>query len=309
MGIKIVEWAPYDYASVYGLPPMPRGSAPIPLIHHYGFDGDAKFQRIGVQSRRLLSTTGGPVAGFSFRASGSSLKIASQDMSVKGPGGRLGLVAIEGSAAGASKLELVNGSGKAVDSIDVEVASATGFKVRFYNLSDGKGRKAISAPAFAPMPPDFSPAAIDLLVERVNAIVGVQTDAVLGLQGQGAIIELSTPDDLGNRIDGDKFNIFKFGNRDNDATYHVVFVWAIMGSHTNGSTKLNTTLLDFSLHVDSRALTLAHEYAHFLSGSGVITVGDHDPAQTDLLFKTAPHGINLRKDRMKKMAGLRPAKP
>ena len=71
----------------------------------------------------------------------------------------------------------------------------------------------------------------------------------------------------------------------------MAFVRAIEGGHSNGITKSNFTLLDSSLPSDKRQLTLAHEFVHFLSGSGIVKVNDHDDKQSDLLFKTAPHGI------------------
>jgi len=231
-------------------------------------------------------------------------------MSVKGPAGRTGLMVLEGVSPGTgATLELRNATGKAVDSIAVAVAPFNSFKVRYYNLIDGKGRKAVSTIDFAPPPPNFSPATLTDLTDRVNSIVSTQCDCMLVPNGGGTMIDLSTPDDMGDRVNGDRFNIFRFGNMDTDAQYHVVFVWVIEGAHSNGITKTNTTLLEASLSLGKRPLTLAHEFVHFLSGSGVVTVGDHDDNETDLLFKSAPHGINLRKARLEKIVGLRKPAP
>ena len=298
MPVQIVEFLAYDFAAVHG-----RSAGKVPLTHHFGLDSEAKFQRLASGSRRALSTVGGPVSEMKFVITGTAnCKIVSQDMTVKGLGGRNGMVVIEGVSPGTgTKVELKDGAGKTVDAIDVQVGKFVGIKVRFYNLIDGKGRKAVSTIPFAPVPPMFSEAKLDTLVDRVNDIVNPQCDCLLAVKGKGAMIDLATPNDLGDRVDINKFNIFSFGDMDKDAQYHVVFVWSIDGPHTNGITRSNVTLLEASLSEEKRDLTLAHEFVHFLSGGGVVTIGDHDERQSDLMFKTAPHGINMRKLRLQKI--------
>lgn len=309
MPIQITNALEYDYGAV-NLPNRPKGSTP--LVHTWGFDPTAKYQRIAAPSaRRLLSTKGGSVAGLSFKVTGPpNIKIVSEDMSFKGTGGREGLVCIEGVTAGAgTKLELQNAAGKTIDAIDVEVAPFVGIKVRYYNLIDGKGRHGVSTVPFAPVPADFNGPALTDLTDNVNSIVATQCDCFLAANGKGAIIDLGTPKDMKNQVDINDVNIFSFGDMDADAQYHVIFVWSIAGGHSNGITRSNVTLLDASLSLEKRPITLAHEFVHFLSGSGVVTVGDHDDQNSDLLFRTAPHGINLRKSRLQKILGLRKATP
>jgi len=231
MSVRITEAITYNFAAVHG-----RSAGNLPLVHHFGFDAEVKFQRLANGTRRVLSTEGGPVAGMKFILTGpSTCKIVNQDMTYKGHGGRNGIVCIEGVAPGTgAKLELKNGTGKTVDAIDLHVGSFVSIKVRFYNLIDGKGRKGVSTIPFAPVPPMFSEASLDNLVDRVNDIVSGQCDCLLDVKGKSSMIDLSTPDDLGNRVDHNKFDIHKFGDRDKDAQYHVVFVWDIYDTtHSN----------------------------------------------------------------------------
>lgn len=308
MPVQITSLNDFDYAAINS---RTSDMGKVALIHRWGFDPVAKFQRISVAGRRLLSTQGGPTDDLTFKVTGAATcRIVSQDMFFKGPAGRNGLLVLEGVSPGTgAKLELQNKAGKAVDSIEVAVAEFNSFKIRYYNLIDGKSRKAVSTIDFAPLPPNFSPVTLTDLTDKVNSIVSTQCDCMLFPNGGSTMIDLSTPNDMGERVNGDMFNIFRFGNMDKNAQYHVVFVWAIAGGHTNGITKNNTTLLQASLSLGKRPITLAHEFVHFLSGSGVITVGDHDDKETDLLFKSAPHGINLRKARLQKIVGLRKPTP
>jgi hypothetical protein len=138
-------------------------------------------------------------------------------------------------------------------------------------------------------------------VDAVNSIVSIQVDCMLTPSGDGALRDLSDSRDFGRAVDINKTNIFSFTGMDGDAGYHVIFVWAIDGPHSNGITKSNVTLLDASLAENKRPITLAHEFVHFLCGSGIVTVTDHDDQQDDLMFRTYPHGLNMRKARMQKV--------
>lgn len=298
MPVKIAEFVPFDFALVNG-----RTAGTVPLVHHFGLDPEAKFQFLAAGARRLLSTVGGPVKGMTFVVTGgSNCKIVSQDMTVAGLNGRTGMAVIEGTSPGTgTKIELKDGAGKTVDAVDIQVGNFVSTKVRYYNLIDGKGRKGVNTIPFAPLPPLFSEPVLDALTDRVNNIVGAQCDCLLTARAKGAMIDLSTSTDFGDRVDINKLNIFSFGDMDHDAQYHVIFVWGIDGPHSNGITKSNVTLLQASAADDKRDITLAHEFVHFLSASGIVTVGDHDDRPSDLLFKTAPHGIAMRKGRLQKL--------
>src|SRR5258708_31980128 len=64
MPIQITEAITYDYAAINT---RTKDMGDVSLTHHWGFDAAAKYQRIGVQQRRLLSTQGGPVSGLTFK--------------------------------------------------------------------------------------------------------------------------------------------------------------------------------------------------------------------------------------------------
>jgi hypothetical protein len=310
MAIKITDFQDYNYAAIN---PPPAGMGKLGLVHHFGFDEDARYQRIGEQARRLLSTKGGPVAGCSFKITGTpNCAIVSQDLSINGPEGRSGLVVIEGKTAGTgTKLELQDSSGKTLDSIDIDVASPVGIKVRYYNLIDSGHSSGVIPYQGGPVPAAFANSALGDLTDKVNSIVAVQSDCLLAQSGGGALRDLVASNSLGGAVNINSFNIFSFSGSgmDPDAQYHVIFVWAIDGPHSNGITKSNTTLLRADLSEAHRAITLAHEFGHFLSGSGVVTIGDHDDRHSDLMFKTFPHGINMRKARLQKLLGLRKPVP
>jgi hypothetical protein len=298
MAAVITEGLTYDYKQVYSsaLPTVP---ASIELKHHWGFDAKEKFQRLAKGCRRVFSTKDGPVAGMTFALTGgSNCKIIAIDMSWRNAG-LTGLVCIEGDTPGTGqKLVLQNASGKTVDAIDLQVVgAANGNNVRFYNLIDGKGRRAVSISPLSGPPASYLHADLDDLVDKVNSIVSSQADRFLFLSGSGDLLDLADPRDFGDRVDISKVNIFTFTGRDPGADYHVIFVWKIDGSHTNGMTQGNVTLLDQSLPVNQRPLTLAHEFVHFLS----VTGSGHDSDLTDLMHITYPHGINLRKGRLRKM--------
>jgi hypothetical protein len=288
--VKIINLLDFDLEATRGL--KSTGS----LVHRFGFDPAAKFQRIGVGNRKQFGTEGGPPTGLSFKVSPPGVcTILSQDMSIKF-GSRQGMATIEAAAAGVCKLVLANSAGKAVDEATLNVFPQRNVKVRFYNLVDAKGRQGINATHFS-----VQPTALESLIDTVNSIVGVQCDVWLHKTGLGLLRDLRTANDMGRAVDIDKFNIFGEPDRDPDAEYHVLFVWGISGTHTNGITKSNVTFLDASLPVEKRDTTLAHEFVHFLSGSGIVTTSDHDGQKSDLMFKTAPHGLMLRKDRLLKI--------
>jgi hypothetical protein len=50
----------------------------------------------------------------------------------------------------------------------------------------------------------------------------------------------------------------------------------IDGPESGGITNTNITMLKGDLLKEHRETTLSHEFVHFLSGSGVVKVGDHD---------------------------------
>ena len=295
---KIVNSIDYDLAAIRAGGAVPSVPGKVKLVHHFGFDAAASFQRIGVPTRKIFSVQdgGSAVTAMSFDIQPPGIcKIVSQDMSLKMNATRQGVAVIESVAPGDCKLILLAGGTK-VDSVSLKAVPVRFVITRFYNLIDAKGRRGVD-----PARPDVSLAALDSLIDQVNGIVGAQCDVWMAKSGQGLLRDLSCRDDLQNKIDINRFNIFAQSDMDGQAEYHVMFVWGIDGPHSNGITKSNVTMIDASITTEKREITLAHEFVHFLSGGGIVTVGDHDTQQDDLMFKTAPHGINMRKDRLAKI--------
>lgn len=276
------------------------GTTATKLTHHWGFDADARFQTIATGQRRQLSTTGGSLAGMavSIANEGVCKFVGSPDL-VSNYLGRIGIITIEGVAEGDTTMTLADNSGKQVDQIAIHVTKWRSVMVRYYNLVDIRGRNGVANPDTNPL---FSIKALSDLTDVVNGIVAMQCDVMTVNSGTGVLRDLKFSADLGSRVDIHKTNPYSSGDLDPAAEYHVAFVWAIDGGrHTNGITKGNFTLLDAALKEDHRQVTLAHEFVHFLSGSGVVTVNDHDDQHADLMFKHWPHGISMRKDRLAKI--------
>lgn len=297
--LRIVNTFRYDHTASY---PNTTLNVPSPpkLVHDFGFDRSAKFTMIYVGGRAQFSVEGGNPSGmrFEFRPTTAFCKILSQDISLKIQE-KVGLITIEGIAPGACKLSLVDAKGTTVDEISIDVVPFRSVLTRFYNLIDGKGRRAMRDPG---TDPSVSQTTLIDLVFEINSIITPQCGVMMGLSGQGLIRDLGVLADLGNRVDINKHLISLVASSDFDrlSQYHIVFVWGIDGGHSRGITHTNVTLIQSNLG-SARSITLAHEFAHFLSGSGIITVGDHDSDISDLLFKQFPHGIAMRQARLKKI--------
>jgi hypothetical protein len=266
----------------------------IRLTHTWGFDAESRFLNLGVGSRKQLSTVGGDPKGMSVVVEPTSIctLVGFPNLTDK-ISDRTGFITLEGVAEGDAEIRLVNAGGKTVDKVAIKVVTTRVVKVRFYNLLDGVGHKAITDPdndAF------FSPGALQRLAEAVNAIVGFQSDVFMALSGTGLIKDLTFSDNIGDQVNMDNLKGF-ISDLDPDAQYHVGFVWGISGPRSNGTTKTNFTLLKNGLGDAKRQVTLSHEFVHFLTG-GMDTKHDHDDRQSDLMFESAPHGINMRKARL-----------
>lgn len=275
------------------------GTSTGKLVHHFGFDPEARFQQVAVGQRKVLSTVGGDTKGLTATIKPTAICkfVTAPDLTSKFLS-RLGIITIEGVAEGEAVLSLTDARGKEVDRVAIGVTKFRSVVTRFYNLVDDKGREGIRNVDTNPL---FTPLAIEALVQTINDIVLCQCEVMMVNSGTGAVRNLTFASDLGTRVDINKVNPFSSTDLDKAAQYHVAFVWGIDGAHSNGITKSNFTLIQSSLPSEKRDLTIAHEFVHFLSGSGIVTVGDHDDRQSDLLFKTAPHGIMLRKARLQKI--------
>src|SRR5215475_1894216 len=277
-----------------------RGGANPKLKHFYGFDPAAKFQMMTPGSTHVFTVTGGDPAGCSVELDMPgvvSFLNPPEFSSVVGPN-RRGTIPLDGGNVGTTNLILKDKSGKQVDKIEIRVVEQKEIKVRFYNLVDDKNRQGVSLPDTNAA---FQIPALNQLRDYANRIVSWQCGVSLGMTGTGVLRNLNFAQDLGNAIDINQLNIFSTSDRDDAAGFHVAFAWKIAGGHTNGITKSNVCLLDASLSGQKREITLAHEFVHFLSGSGIVNMNDHDNQENDLLFKIAPHGIMLRKDRLNKI--------
>jgi hypothetical protein len=269
------------------------------LTHTWGLDSASRFLNLSVGMRKQLSTVGGDPKGMSVDVSPTSI------CTLVGPPnltdkvfGRTGFITLEGVAEGDAEIKLLDAGGKTVDKIAIKVVKARTVKVRFYNMVDGKGRQGVRDPD---TDADFKVAAFQDLVFALNSIVGLQCDVFMSLTGLGALRNLTFSADLGNRVNIDEVNPFSSSDLDPDAQFHVAFVWGISGGHANGITKSNFSLLQAGRTGTKREVTLCHEFVHFLSGGGIVRPSDHDDQPSDLMFKTAPHGINMRKARLEKI--------
>jgi hypothetical protein len=271
------------------------------LVHHYGFDPKAKFQMIHEKGRTQFSVEGGDPSKLSFKLTPPDIcTIVNQDMAVKNLfGSKNGLITIEGAKAGKCELALVNSSSAPIDKIEISVVTFRTVAVRFYNLN---GR--------APSPP--SKQDLDELVDRLNEIVFLQCGVHLSNAGMGLLRDLSAPSvpskrsGLINVFDSEPGKDFRALNASPDldragAQYHVVFGPPIDGRPAGGITENNVTVLLADLAKDHREVTAAHEFVHFICGSGILVKGDHDGEKSDLMFASFPHGIMMRKERLLKV--------
>ncbi|HEY0777265.1 MAG TPA: hypothetical protein VGD56_04785 [Gemmatirosa sp.] len=297
--LKIVNTFRYDHGISF--PGTSLGmSSPPKLVHDFGFDRKARFQMLQVGSAAKLSSDGGDPTGmhFELRPATQACKIVSQDMTLKVLD-KIGMVVVEGVAPGTGHLVLVDAKGKVVDQVDIEVVAHRAVITRFYNLIDSKGRRGIRDPG---TDPTVSKIALSNLIDEIESIVLVQCGVAMAISGEGYIRDLNVSADLGNRIDlqRDVTKLVASSDFDRAAQFHVAFGWDIDGGHPRGSTMTNVAVIRSDLK-SSRSVTLAHEFVHFLSGSGIVTKDDHDSESSDLLFKSFPHGIALRRDRLKKI--------
>ena len=295
MALSLVHDSEFDLSLAHG------GAANPKTKHYYGFDPAAKFLMMTPGSTHVLSVASGDPAGFSveFDTVGIVSFLNPPDFAAGAsaglnPGHR-GTIPLSGDKAGKTNVILKDKAGKEVDRVEVSVVEAREVKVRFYNLVDNKNHQGVRLPDSDVA---FQIPALRQLTDFVNRIVAWQCGVTLTQTGTGVLRNLSFAQDFGNSIDINTLNVFSTGDRDDNAEFHVAFAWKIAGSHTNGVTKSNVCLLDASLAGQKREMTLAHEFVHFLSGSGIIKNNDHDSNESDLLYKTAPHGIMLRKDRL-----------
>jgi hypothetical protein len=294
MPMTLVHDSEFDLAVAHG------GAGNGQLKHFYGFDPAGKFQMMTPGSTHVFTVTGGDPGGCTaeFDKPGIVSFLNPPDFTAIVGMGRRGTIPLSGDNVGTTNLILKDKSGKQVDKIEVRVVEAKEIKVRFYNLVDDKGRQGIANPDTSVA---FQPAALEQMMSYVNRIVAWQCGVSMSKTGSGAVRNLQFAQDLGNSVDIDKLNIFATSDRDDDAQFHVAFTWGIAGGHSNGITKSNVCLIQTSLAGQKREVTVAHEFVHFLSGSGIVKVNDHDDQNGDLLFKTAPHGIMMRKDRLNKV--------
>lgn len=291
MPLTLVHDSEFDLSVAHG------GAANAKLKHFYGFDPEGKFQMMTPGSTHVFTVTGGDPSGCSVELDkpGVVSFLNPPDFSsIVGPS-RRGSIPLSGDNVGTTNLILKDKSGKESDKIEVRVVEPKQIIVRFYNLVDEKNRQGVAKPDSDPL---FNVGALNQLRDFANRIVGWQCGVNMSMAGSGVLRDLRFAQDLGNAIDIDKLNIYSTSDRDDSAAFHVAFAWTIAGGHTNGITKSNVCLLDSSLIGQKREITLAHEFVHFLSGSGIVKVNDHDNQQNDLLFKIAPHGIMMRKNRL-----------
>jgi hypothetical protein len=249
--------------------------------------------------RKQLSVGGGDPKAMSVVVTPATIckLVDVPNLTAKLFGGKIGFITLEGVAEGDAEVQLVDVRGKVIDKVAVKVVKFRSVKVRFYNLVDGKGTEGVSDPSTNPL---FTKTALSDLVDAVNNIVLLQCDVSMGLTGAGLLRDLKFVEEFGSTVDIDKVKPFASSDLDPDAEFHVAFVRAIAGPHSNGITKVNFSLMRSSLSGVKRELTLAHEFVHFLSGTGGSGAPpkSHDDKVTDLMFKTAPHGINMRKARL-----------
>jgi hypothetical protein len=293
---KIINFTDYSLEEVRAQGPVrPPPPGRISFVHHCGFDPETRFQRMGVGTQKMFTVQHGGTAltGMSFEIQPPGFcRIVEQDMSLYHTPTQSGRVTIEAVASGDCELRLVSGGTK-VDSISIKAAPSRNVITRFYNLIDGTGRQGVD-PSRIQVLND----ALPTLIERVKGIVHAQCGVLMVRSGTGLLRDLNTSEDLQARVNIDRFNIYALSGKDDQAQYHVMYVWGIDGAHSNGITRLNMTMINNALTNQYPEVTLAHEFVHFLSGSGIRRVDDHDPRREDLMFKTAPHGINMRKDRL-----------
>jgi hypothetical protein len=83
------------------------------------------------------------------------------------------------------------------------------------------------------------------------------------------------------------------------AVFFVSTIAAARGERINGQTLGNRTLISTSYQKQEKHITLAQEITHFLCKTP--DDDDHDPGADSLMFKTAPHGTRMRKDRILKI--------
>jgi len=291
MPLTLVHDSEFDLSVAHG------GPANSKLKHFYGFDPADKFHMMTPGSTHVFTVAGGDPSGCSVEFDNPgvvSFLNPPEFSTVVGPG-RRGTIPLDGGSVGTTNLILKDKSGKQVDKIEVRVVAPKQINVRFYNLVDEKNREGVAKPDSDPL---FTVHALNQLLDFANKIVGWQCGVNMAATGSGGLRNLKFAQDLGNAIDIDKLNIFSTTDRDDSAAFHVAFAWRIAGGHTNGITKSNVCLIDNSLSGQKREITLAHEFVHFLSGSGIVKVNDHDRQENDLLFKIAPHGIMMRKERL-----------
>jgi hypothetical protein len=285
------------------------GGATLQHNHHNGFDPERHFAMltVGAPFQMYLSVTGEGAfnRGWDFvldPPSAPCAKIVSKDMTYSDQNLR-GLLVLEGVAPGECQLFLKNEKSKLVDTVKLKVVPARNVVARFYNLIDGKGREGVTVDPVTGQPDAiFQEPRLRQLLDAVNFIVGPQCGVWLLPSNSEALKDASVaPIDLGDHIDNDDKTVqatITTADRDANANYHVYFVWSIKDKpgqkeKTRGSTISNYTLLLASLAHMDRVITLAHEFVHFLSGSH-----GHDSKNSDLMFETFPHGIQMRRDRL-----------
>ena len=266
--------------------------------HHFGFDPEGRFQMLFKGDVRTFAVTGGSLAGLAVRVHPEGFcKIDSVDFAWKG-NKKNGLITVKAIETGDCDLLLFDPKGKEVDRVTIRVVRFRSLKTRFYNLKDSKGRRGVN--------PDDPQVATHVLLGRIaqiNEIVGLQCGVYLEPSGTGLLRDCSVQADLGNRLNlKNSFKtIFQSTDMDRGADYHVFFSWALEDTTDLGNTFLNFTAILASQKEKDRDRTLSHELVHFLSGSGVIKRNDHDEKLTDLMYKSSPHGIMMRKGRLKKI--------
>jgi hypothetical protein len=291
MGVQLINLFDYTHG--------PGVLNKVKLTHFWGFDSQSRFLNLSVGVRKQLSIAGGDPTGMSVDVSPTSIcRFVGQPNLTDKVFDRTGFVTLEGVTEGDAEIKLLDPNGKTLDKVAIKVVKPRFVKVRFYNLVDGKRRKGVSDPD---TDVSFSLGALQDLVLGVTSIVGLQCDVSMGLAGLGFLRDLTFTADLGNRVKIQDVNPFSSPDLDPDAQYHVAFVWGLAEGHPNGITKSNFSLLQADLRDTQREVTLAHEFVHFLSGGGIVNVNDHDDLVSDLMFKTSPHGINMRKGRLTKI--------
>jgi hypothetical protein len=139
----------------------------------------------------------------------------------------------------------------------------------------------------------------DILIKQVGVHI-TPTSSVLR--------DCSTYDDLGDKIDPDRSHFSLFGKIDGDAQFHILWTWAIKSATersgmTRAATNINFCFISINLlnDVTGTGITLSHEMIHFTSGESAIKQQSHTDVRTDLMHKTHPHGIQIRKDYMEKV--------